>query len=126
MVCARPPTTVPGASHSRRTRMRRRRLILLTTPVLAAWMAACASVPRKERPLDRINHVIVIYQENWSFDGLFGKFPGANGIANAGPAVKQVDKDGKPYATLPQPIDTTLRPPGPDPRFPADMPVAPF
>src|SRR5262249_1104457 len=28
--------------------------------------------------------------------------------------------------TLPQPIDTTKKPPVPDPRFPADLPVAPF
>ena len=27
--------------------------------------------------LGKIQHVIVIYQENWSFDGLYGKFPGA-------------------------------------------------
>src|SRR4051794_24430347 len=84
------------------------------------------SVPvRASGPADRINHVIVIYQENWSFDGLYGNFPGANGLANVG-TVTQVDKDGKPYTTLPQPIDTTLKPPGPDPRFPANMPVAPF
>lgn len=31
----------------------------------------------------KINHVVVIYQENWSFDAQYGKFPGANGIANA-------------------------------------------
>jgi phospholipase C len=68
----------------------------------------------------------VIYQENWSFDGLYGAFPGANGLASAGDAVRQVDKQGKPYATLPQPIDTTKRPPAPDPRFPADLPVRPF
>ena len=37
-------------------------------------------------PTDKINHVIVIYQENWSFDGLYGSFPGANGLANAGAA----------------------------------------
>lgn len=76
--------------------------------------------------LDKINHIIVIYQENWSFDGLYGKFPGANGLANAGDKVQQVDKNGQPYATLPQPIDTTLKPVGPDPRFPANMAVQPF
>lgn len=76
--------------------------------------------------LGQINHLIVIYQENWSFDGLYGRFPGANGLANAGEAVTQVDKDGHPYATLPQPMNNSLRPPGPDPRFPADLPVAPF
>ena len=27
--------------------------------------------------LDAIQHVVVIYQENWSFDGLYGKLPGA-------------------------------------------------
>jgi len=31
----------------------------------------------------KVNHIIVIYQENWTFDALYGKFPGANGIANA-------------------------------------------
>ncbi|HEX9247823.1 MAG TPA: alkaline phosphatase family protein [bacterium] len=76
--------------------------------------------------LGKINHLIVIYQENWSFDGLYGNFPGANGVANAGEASRQVDKNGQPYATLPQPIDTTRNPPGADPRFPAGMPVGPF
>lgn len=76
--------------------------------------------------LNRIKHVIVVYQENWSFDSLYGDFPGANGIDNAGNAVKQVDKLGNLYAVLPQPIDTTKHPPIPDPRFPANLPVAPF
>lgn len=34
-------------------------------------------------PLHDIDHIIVVYQENWSFDGLYGSFPGANGVANA-------------------------------------------
>jgi phospholipase C len=76
--------------------------------------------------LQKVNHVVVIYQENWSFDSLYGKFPGANGIDNAGAAVQQVDKEGKPYATLPQPLNTSFSPAVPDPRFPADLPVAPF
>ncbi len=71
----------------------------------------------------KINHVVVIYQENWSFDGLYGKFPGANGLANAGDAVKQVDKDGKPLSVLPQPLDPSGKP---DPRFPANLPVQPY
>jgi phospholipase C len=25
--------------------------------------------------LDRVNHIIVVYQENWSFDSLYGLFP---------------------------------------------------
>src|SRR6266571_819872 len=76
--------------------------------------------------LQKINHVVVIYQENWSFDSLYGRFPGANGIDNAGAAATQVDKDGNPYLTLPQPLNTTFSPPVPDPRFPADLLNAPF
>ena len=76
--------------------------------------------------LAKINHIIVVYQENWSFDSLYGRFPGANGFANAGAAIRQVDKNGQPYAALPQPIDTTKSPVGPDPRFPANLSVAPF
>jgi len=69
--------------------------------------------------LDRVNHIIVIYQENWSFDALYGKFLGANGFANAGPvAIQQVDKDNRPYPTLPQPINRRLTPPALDSRFP--------
>lgn len=46
--------------------------------------------------LGTINHVIVIYQENWSVDGLYGRFPGANGIANARATVRRVDTTGRP------------------------------
>src|SRR5436190_7499235 len=76
--------------------------------------------------LDEINHLIVIYQENWSFDSLYGEFPKANGFDNAGASVKQVDKNGQPYATLPQPLDTNQKPPAADSRFPASLPVAPY
>lgn len=34
-------------------------------------------------PLNNITNFIVVYQENWSFDALYGSFPGANGRANA-------------------------------------------
>ena len=31
--------------------------------------------------ITKIQHVIVIYQENWSFDGLYARFPNAKGYA---------------------------------------------
>jgi phospholipase C len=37
-----------------------------------------------------------------------------------------VSKDGTPFTALPQPLNTSFSPAIPDPRFPADMPVAPF
>lgn len=74
----------------------------------------------------KIDHIIVIYQENWSFDGLYGKFPGADGLANAAATIPQVDKMGKPLTTLPQALAA-----GPDNHFPPGngeppLPVAPF
>jgi phospholipase C len=90
-------------------------------------VAACTTVPRTPAPLTSVDHVIVIYQENWSFDSLFGKFSGANGIANASPAsLAQADKDGTPYRTLPPSIDNYKRPPVVETRIPPALPVAPF
>ena len=104
-----------------------RRSILASLALTTAVLIGLAPVLHAQTDgLQKINHVVVIYQENWSFDSLYGRFPGANGIDNAGAAIQQVDKDGKPYATLPQPLNTTFSPAVPDPRFPADLPVAPF
>src|SRR5258708_18838515 len=97
--------------------------MLSLAPVVVATPAPAAAAPSG---LDKINHVVVIYQENRSFDSIYGTFPGANGLANARDTVKQVDKSGQPYATLPQPINSNLKPPGPDPRFPADLAAPPF
>ncbi|HEY2993562.1 MAG TPA: alkaline phosphatase family protein [Methylomirabilota bacterium] len=104
--------------------MLRARLAILGAVIVAA---ACATTPRAPSALTGIDHVIVIYQENWSFDGLFGKFPGANGIARASAtSIAQTDKAGRPYATLPPSIDTRSTPPVADTRIPADLRVAPF
>ena len=52
--------------------------------------------------LRQIDHIVVIYAENRSFDHLYGLFPGAEGIAQATPQQKmQVDHDGRPLPALP-------------------------
>src|SRR5207245_8885652 len=76
-----------------------------------------AGVIAQPAGLEKIQHVIVIYQENWSFDGLYGRFAGAAGIANAGERIGQMKKDGTRYTTLPQPLDTSKSPPSLDRRF---------
>src|SRR3954468_16938086 len=97
-----------------------RRAVALIAVILAA--VACATGRGTPASMAAIDHVIVIYQENWSFDGLLGKFPGANGLANASPAsIAQTDKDGKPYPTLPPSMDTRSQPPAPDGRIPRDL-----
>ena len=73
-----------------------------------------------------INHIVVFYMENHSFDNMYGAFPGANGLSNATNAALQVDKTGKTYDALPQVINTNLKPAGPDTRFPATLANKPF
>jgi phospholipase C len=76
--------------------------------------------------LKKIDHILVVYLENRSFDNLYGLFPGANGLAKANDAAIQVDKDGAPYATLPPVMDTTKKPAVVDDRFPKDLGNKPF
>jgi phospholipase C len=105
--------------------MRLRAAVASLALMTAVFMLIPASFAQT-RGLERIDHIIVIYQENWSFDSLYGHFPGANGLDQAGAAVQQVDKNGTPYPSLPQPLNTGFSPAIPDPRFPSDLPVAAF
>ncbi|MBV9123563.1 MAG: acid phosphatase [Planctomycetes bacterium] len=64
-------------------------------------MSAAADPTPGQVGLNQINHFIVIYQENWSFDALYGNFPGANGLANASStSLTQIDRQtGQPLST---------------------------
>ena len=102
------------------------RAIASLAVLLAGAIGIAPAAGAQSDGLQKINHIVVIYQENWSFDSLYGKFPGANGLDNAAATTPQVDKDGNPYSVLPQPLNTSFSPAVPDPRFPADLPVAAF
>ncbi|MFN2461909.1 MAG: acid phosphatase [Candidatus Velthaea sp.] len=94
---------------------------LLGGSALAAQAPPSPSAPSLQAS---IKNVVIIYQENWSFDGLYGNFPGANGLSNAAPTIPQVDKvSGTPFRTLPQPLIASGIP---DPSLPAGLPVAPY
>jgi phospholipase C len=74
-----------------------------------------------EDAVKKINHIIVIYQENWSFDSLYGQYPGANGYAFGFDTLPQYDVTASPpYSQL---IYKTPRPlnGGPDRQFPASV-----
>jgi phospholipase C len=74
-----------------------------------------------------VQHYVIVYQENWSFDSLYGRFPGANGFLNSFTKISQVDKaTGQPITVLPQPINNNVSPAVPDTRFPVDLPVLPY
>jgi phospholipase C len=69
----------------------------------------------------KVNHIVVIYQENWSFDSLYGRFPGANGIADAAPeSLVQTDRNGAPLVAAPPPLNGK----NPDPHFAALDPAS--
>jgi phospholipase C len=95
--------------------------LFLLLPALAA--AGCAT--RTDDGLARIEHIVVIYAENRSFDHLYGLFPGAEGIASATMEQKtQLDHDGKPLPHLPPVYEHGK----PDPHNPAvaGLPNGPF
>jgi len=101
----------------------------LTICLASAWTVAAWAQNAPPAPvpgLEKVNHIIVLYLENRSFDNLYGLFPGANGLAAAEGAAPQVDRDENPYATLPQVVNTSAKPPAIDGRFPADLPNRPF
>lgn len=85
--------------------------------VPTAAPSTAGNLTSDDEGLRRLKHIVVIYLENHSFDNLYGEFPGANGLANAGPGTTQVDLPGKPFAVLPTP---------PGGAFPSNLPNAPF
>jgi phospholipase C len=99
-------------------------MLLGTTPLVFAAPRDQRDDPRDRRDnpseqLQRLRHIIVIYQENWSFDSLYGQFPGASGYAYGLDTLPQYDvKASPPYSSLifktPRPLNGT-----PDPQFPA-------
>lgn len=92
---------------------------LLAGPQLLATAEQPEAIAQKLLDLrlqQRLQHIIVIYQENWSFDSLYGQFPGVNGLQNAFDTLPQADK-AQNYTNYiyitPQPLNG-----GPDLRFP--------
>src|SRR3954454_15676767 len=90
-----------------------KRGLLISCLTLAAFgtvpvgVGVAASGPGSDR-LSRINHIVVIYQENHSFDNLYGGWEGVNGLASAPPErTIQVDQNGNAIDCLMQ-LDATL------------------
>ena len=73
---------------------------------VALAAVACLGISAYRYPetpgINQVQHVVVIYMENHSFDNLYGQFKGADGLANAKKEnIIQLDAEGKPYNTLP-------------------------
>src|SRR5262249_40139457 len=68
---------------------------LLSASLAALGTLAVASAAQAATGIHKIRHVVVIMQENRSFDNYFGTFPGADGIPM---------RHGKPIECMPDPL----------------------
>jgi phospholipase C len=80
------------------------RRLFLSLPLLVALVAvpvsgSAAGGPRT--PLSKIQHIVVIYEENHSFDNLYGGWEGVTGLGSADAAhTTQIGQGGTPYTCL--------------------------
>ena len=81
------------------------------TVLSATTTATAAAHPGHDRA--RIDHIVVIYEENHSFDNLFGKWEGVDGLSRdpaRTPNHTQIAPSGAPLRCLPQ-VDVNLASP---------------
>jgi phospholipase C len=71
------------------------------TALTAGPALASADVSPQQKAMNDINHLVVIYQENHSFDNLYGTWEGVNGLSAATAAQKlQLNQAGAPFGCL--------------------------
>jgi phospholipase C len=85
--------------------------------IAARLLLLFALLPSLSQANSQIEHIVVIYLENRSFDNLFGLFPNANGLNNVKNTFPQIDEYGNDYKTLPTVSDK---------RFPENLANEPF
>jgi acid phosphatase len=94
----------------RRVHRGRRKLALavLAAALAAVTLSSAAGAERGDQQLRKINHIVVIYEENHSFDNLYGGWEGVRGLSEADAAhTTQVDQNGTAYSCLFQ-LDVNL------------------
>jgi acid phosphatase len=93
------------------------RMAVAAMAAVATLAAPAAAAPDKQAGsrLDRVQHLVVVYEENHSFDNLYGRWEGVNGLGSADAAhTTQVNQSGTPYDCLLQ-NDVNLTSPSPLP-----------
>src|SRR6185312_573582 len=81
--------------------MFKRLALLLAVVTFTGWPLTVSAGGVSQ--IGKINHIVVIYEENHSFDNLYGGWEGVNGLANATAAQKtQLGQAGVAYACLMQ------------------------
>ena len=100
------------------------RTIVLLVCLSGISLAVAQTPPPRKPSLERIGHIIVLFLENRSSDHLYGTFPGADGVDQAGFSAIQVTRDGRPYISLPPVISTLGASPTIDVRFKLGIPTS--
>jgi phospholipase C len=80
-------------------------LVAAVAVAVVAFGAAAGSAAKHATPaqLAAVKHIVVIYEENHSFDNVWGSWEGVNGLSKADAAhTTQVDQNGVPYTCLRQ------------------------
>ncbi|MGR6317444.1 alkaline phosphatase family protein [Micromonospora soli] len=82
-------------------------LVVVGAITLSAGSSPAAAGEMASRPLGRYQHLVVIYEENHSFDNLYGLWgkvgnQKVNGLPQASAGTTQVDQSGNPVACLVQ------------------------
>jgi len=73
----------------------------MLSAVVALGLVASAEGSDRSDKLQKINHFVVIYQENHSFDNLYGGWEGVRGLSAADPEhTVQMTQGGLPYECL--------------------------
>jgi acid phosphatase len=92
------------------------RMLVPALVALASLLVPAAAAAQADRAaLRAVNRIVVIYEENHSFDNLYGRWEGVDGLAGADrPHTRQVDQAGRTFACLLQ-NDVNLTSPPLDP-----------
>jgi len=79
------------------------KLLFVSAGLAVATYIAISAFRAPEPPsIKQVQHVVVIYMENHSFDNLYGQFPGADGLSDAKTGnIIQLDANGQPFTSLP-------------------------
>ncbi|GAC1436549.1 MAG: hypothetical protein NVSMB51_08170 [Solirubrobacteraceae bacterium] len=100
-------------SHALLSRHRPAKLALLAATAALSFVVSTVHAAPNPSALSSVNHIVVIYQENHSFDNLYGGWEKVNGLAGADtPHTSQVNQAGAPFACLKQ-NDPSLTSPAP-------------
>jgi acid phosphatase len=92
-------------------RLRTLSLLSLLALVVVTAMGGTPASAGGAGSLSRVNHIVVIYQENHSFDNLYGRWEGVRGLRDAPRShTIQVNQAGTPYQCLLQ-VDVNLTSP---------------